>query len=152
MRVHPDGAALSRLADRTLGPALFSVGGDRRRYITLMAANAKAIAARQIKAGDGPERLELESLAALSRESAAAADAAGEAKSVRAALVRLYEKFRDDLRAGAFDPRQPDNKPGNKPDNQPGHDAARAHLMEITRQRARESAPKALAPESKERP
>jgi len=128
MRVRPQGAELSRLADRTLSPDLFSQSEERRRYVNLMVANAKAISVRQIKAGDEPERLELETLAALCRESVAAT----EAEEVRAALVRLYQRFCSDLRAGGFDPRQP------------GHDAARAHLMEVTQQRARESAPKAL--------
>lgn len=132
MRVRPQGAELSRLADRTLGPDVFGQREETRRYTNLMVANAKAISTRQTKAGDEPERLELESLAALCRESVAAATP----RDVAAQLRRLYRRLIDAMRSGDLDPGRAD------------HQAARRHLMEITLQRLRESSPKALPPES----
>ena len=128
MRVHPEGARLSRLADKTLGRDVFGEREETRRYVNLMVANAKAISARQVSAGGEPERLELESLAALGRESVAVATP----EDIAAQLRRLYRRLIDDMRAGVLDP------------GAPGHEAARGHLVEITLQRLGESSPKVL--------
>ncbi|QDL94650.1 hypothetical protein FDP22_22540 (plasmid) [Paroceanicella profunda] len=85
------------------------------RYRGLMVANALAIALRQIEAGDAP------------------------LEAGRARLAAIYPgevsgpaRLAADIRAGTFDP------------GRPGHAAVAAHLRALARDKAAESAPRAL--------
>lgn len=118
------------MRDRPTGPELLAIAEQTEatgRYVELMIANARRIAARQADFGDAPEAQELDSLAALLGGSAA-----GHGGDVHAALVRLYGDLRNDIRAGRLDPGSPDGQ------------AAYRHLMEAVEQKVRESNPKAL--------
>lgn len=92
---------------------------DDARYDALMVANAMAIAARQVAAGDRPLEEARARLAALY----AAPDAG---------LARLARRLADDVRAGVFDP------------SSDRRAAVFVHLWETARAAAAESNPKAL--------
>lgn len=87
------------------------------RYDALMVANAMAIAGRQTAAGDAPLREAKQRLSALYGD--------GE-------LADLERRLAADIRAGRFDPEEPERE------------AVFDHLWRTTRAKAAESAPKAL--------
>ncbi|MCP5368616.1 MAG: hypothetical protein H6907_07665 [Hyphomicrobiales bacterium] len=125
MRDRPTGDELLDLArDILRGDLLAHVPADKK-YQALMVANAMAIAARQMRAGDGPARDQLADLAALYGEAVPDGDPA-------AACRALYARLSADIRAGRFDP------------GRPGHDAARALVRAQAAQKVRESNPKYL--------
>lgn len=63
MRKNPSGPALTEIADATEAAADLAAGNAN--YVAAMIRNARAIAARQAAAGDGPAQAEAASLKAL---------------------------------------------------------------------------------------
>ena len=128
MRERPTGGELLVFARKVLREDLIGLLPDERRYDALMVANAMAIAARQLEAGEGPERRALMGLAALYDEEPTPGDVA----DVRWALDRLYRRLSEDIRRGTFDP------------GQPRREAAFDHLLKVAILNVRESNPKIL--------
>lgn len=127
MRGRPTGPELLEIAEKTR-LSLDTAPAADRRYRELMIANALRIAARQRDLGDEPERMELESLAALREISATPGDGA----RVHAALTGLYRDLCADIRGGQVDP------------GSLKFARVRDHLAEVTEQKVRESNPRAL--------
>ncbi len=125
----PTGAELLAEARRTLLEELIGLLPAERRYDGLMVANAMAIAARELTAGDAPARAALAGVAALYGETA---EAGPDAAEVERALTRFNRRLAADIRAGAFD------AAGAR------RDAIVAHLRAVTLARLRLSNPKAL--------
>ena len=124
----PHGAALLAIARDTLLAELRPRLGEDQRYTLAMIANAMAIAAREIEAGDAPQREALARLDALYRVPARELHGAALARAVREHERRLAV----DIRSGAIEA-----------------DAARrsavlAHLQASVEARLRISNPKAL--------
>jgi hypothetical protein len=118
MRDHPNGAELAELVRRIkTGDSGVEVPDDKR-YRELMLANASAIAERQKKTGDAPERDELQSLSKILGK--------------EGTLTDLNRELVAAIRRGAYDP------------DAPGDDAVRGHLWQTAWERVRESNPKAL--------
>mgnify|MGYP001192115751 FL=1 len=128
MRERPTGDDLLIMARQVLREELLELLPEERRYDALMVANAMAIAARQIKFGDKPERQEWKALADLLGETVKESDAT----AVSDTLGDLYHKLGDKIRIGELDP------------GMPSHDNLYAFLLEVTMQKLRESAPKFL--------
>lgn len=128
MRPRPDAAALLEAARRALRGEVLAALPEDKRYEALMIANAMAIAARVVERGAAPECDELERLARLMGDGAAApVDPA----RVRERLNDLYGRLRDELRSGTI---------------APGGERYRAvydHLRRTTVERVRESNPRA---------
>ncbi|WP_118134754.1 DUF6285 domain-containing protein [Oceanicella sp. SM1341] len=114
MRDAPEAADLIATALEVYRAELMPELPEAARYRGLMVANALAIALRQVEAGEAPLRAEVERLAALRPEDPDQA------------------RFAADIRAGRYDPGTPD------------HAAAAAHLAALAREKAAESAPRAL--------
>jgi hypothetical protein len=129
MRDHPNGAELLVTAQKTLRERLLPSLPADRKHEALMIANAMSIAARQLDAGEAPERNELRALAELRDRPPAAAD---DAAALRTALLEANCDLGREIRAGASAP------------GQPRREALYAHLLEVARQRVRESNPKYL--------
>jgi hypothetical protein len=121
MRDRPTGADLLAIARRVLREELLPLLPEEKRYDGLMVANAIAIAARQMAAGDGPAAEERARLAAL-------LGAEGDMAGLAAELARR-------IRRGDYDP------------GRPGRQDVRAFLWKATVGKLRESNPKALAAE-----
>lgn len=119
MRPEPAAANLLETARVFLRDRILPQLPDHARYNALMVANAMAIAARQIAAGDRPLEEARARLAALY----AAPDAG---------LAELARRLADDVRAGVFDP------PSER------RTAVFVHLWEDARAAAAESNPRAL--------
>ena len=119
MRHEPDAANLLAAARDVLRDSIIPGLSGAARYDALMVANAVAIAARQIAAGDRPLEEARERLAALY----GAPDAT---------LAELEDRFARDLRAGVFD------APSE------ARAAAFDHLWKASCSTAAESNPKAL--------
>jgi len=118
MRDRPSREALLEAARRTLRDDLAPTLAGDARYRVLMAANAIAIALRQMAAGDAPEREETARLQGLLGEE-------GDIETLNRALAAA-------IRGGRFGP------------GDAAHDACFAHLLETTRAKLAESNPKAL--------
>ncbi len=118
MRDRPTGPELLELAGRIRnGDPAVTVPADGR-YKELMLANAENIAARQAKAGDGPEREEMEELSRLlGREGG---------------LEGLNRDLSRAIREGRYDP------------GQPGADAVFRLVWRTVLARTRVSNPKAV--------
>jgi len=119
MRNQPDGAGLLEIARETLRGDLIDALPADKRYEALMIANAMAIAARQIAAGDTPftsEKARLQELL----------DAEGD-------LTELNRELARRLRVGDFAP------------GTPNRDRIYDILWQATEQKVRESNPKYLA-------
>lgn len=130
MRDHPTGAELLAAARKVLRDALLPALPPERKHDALMIANAMAIAARQLEAGDAPERQELVALAGLlGRATAGGGDDGAGLRTVLAAANRELARR---LRAGEGDP------------GRPQRGALFAHLRQVARQRVAESNPKYL--------
>lgn len=130
MRDRPDGADLLAIARKVLREDLIEALPAERRYEALMAANAMAIAARQLAAGEGLERDELNRLAKLLGESAPAD--AGNRDAVRNSLSAFYARLCSAIRRGQLDPGTPD------------HAEAHAFLVDVARAKVAESNPRYL--------
>ncbi len=128
MRDRPTGEELLIIARKVLREELMPLLPEGRRYDALMVANAMAIAARQISFGDAPESREWQDLADLLGETVQE----NGATAMSDALGDLYRRLGAKIRNGEFDP------------GAPIHDAVHAFLLEVTVQRLRESAPRAL--------
>jgi hypothetical protein len=125
MTDRPTGAELLAEARRTLIEELFDLLPSERRYDGLMIANAMAIAARELTAGD----------AALSRRVAALRSLYGDGEhdsSADATLLRLERRLASEIREGVFD------RAGER------RDAVRAYLRAAVLDRLAVSNPKAL--------
>ena len=120
MRHEPTAVSLLDTAREVLRDSVIPCLSGAARYDALMVANAMAIAARQIAAGDALLREARERLAALY----GAPDAT---------LAELEDRFARDLRAGAFDP------PSER------RAAAFDHLWKASSSAVAESNPKALS-------
>ena len=118
MRDHPIGTELLGLVRRIEDGDETIMVPDDARYRDLMLAAAKAIADRQDEMGDGPEQRERESLCRLLGE--------------EATLIELNQRLAEKIRLGDFD------------SGAEARHAAARHLWETTRERVRESNPKAL--------
>jgi len=118
MRDRPSLEALLEAARQTLRDDLAPTLEGDARYRALMAANAIAIALRQMAAGDAPQREEAARLRDLLGED-------GDLETLNDALAQA-------IREGRF-------APGDS-----AHDACFAHLLETTRAKLAESNPKAL--------
>lgn len=121
MRDRPTGAELLDTARRVLREELLPLLPAEQRHTALMVANALAIAARQLRAGDAPEQ---EERAALGRLLGYAEPLPG--------LDELNRELGRLLRAGGADP------------GTPLYQAVREHLHTVARQRVAESNPRYL--------
>jgi len=119
MRDQPDAAGLLEIARETLRGDLIDALPAGKRYEALMIANAIAIAARQMTAGDEPFANEASELRDI-------LGSKGDLKDLNHELARR-------LRAGAFGPGTPDR------------DRIYDILWQATEQKVRESNPKYLA-------
>lgn len=128
MQDRPKGAELLAIARRTLIEKLMDLLPEERRGDASRIAEAMAIAAREIEAGERPLRAELERLAALYGEAPAEA---GDREALEGEVTRLNRRLAADIRAGKFDP--PDRRR-----------AARAHLLASARDKLAESKPEHL--------
>lgn len=115
MREHPDGAELLAMAREVLRTELLPLLPKEKAYEALMIMNAMGIAERQLQQGDGPAQEEKVRLAHLLGR--------------QGNLAELNRWFAQGIRAGNFD----ENRNAVK------------MLVDFTRQRVRESAPKALS-------
>lgn len=129
MRDQPTGDQLLETARDLLRDELLPVLPGDKRHGALMIANAMAIALRQLKSGDEPERRELDSLKAIlaTRQS----DLRQANGSLMQALVDCNRSLCRMIRAGAADSGQ-------------FHDQVRSHLLETTRHRVAVSNPRYL--------
>ncbi|MBX6320779.1 MAG: hypothetical protein IRY94_03025 [Rhodospirillaceae bacterium] len=107
MSERPDAAELLALARAALLDEIADAVPAEKRYTVLMAANAIAIAGREIAAGARMARETLAALAGLYGEVAAGEEE--DAETVEARLAGLERRLARDLRRGAFDgdPRLP---------------------------------------------
>lgn len=128
MRDQPDGAALLVTAQKALREKLLPQLPAHLKHEALMVANAMAIAARQLQAGERPIQAELENLTKLL---AAHAGATNADDTVR--LKQLNVELCAKIRAGDSDPGLAD------------HEATHQHLCRVARQRVQESNPKYLS-------
>lgn len=125
MRDQPTGANLLETARDILRNELMPLLPKEKQYQVLMMANAMSIAARQLQYGEAPERQELVSLAHLLREEV---DLGGDAARLHEQLLALNGEFARRVRRGEYD----------------DDAAAKQLLQQMTLQKVRESAPKAL--------
>ena len=97
MAEHPDAVELLALARETLLAQLADAVPAEKRYTLLMVANAMAIAAREVQAGERLPREALADLCTLYGETA------GAAEDATAHRMRLERRLAADIRRGAFD-------------------------------------------------
>ncbi len=126
MSDRPTGAELLAEARRALVEDLLDLLPAERRYDGLMIANAMAISARELDAGDEPAAARLASLRRLYQTGL------GAGRSRRGALLGLERRLAADIRAGLFD------APGER------RRAVVAHLRRSVLARLAISNPKAL--------
>lgn len=122
----PTGAELLAEARRTLLEELLGLLPAERRYDGLMIANAIAIAARELQAGDAPAAGRLAMLRRIDATAGEGGDRPNEG------LADLERRLAAGIRAGAYD------SPGC------GRDAVRAYLRRAVLERLAISNPKAL--------
>jgi len=130
MRDRPDGADLLAIARQVLREDLIEALPAERRYEALMAANAMAIASRQLAVGEAPELDELKRLAKLLGVSVPTD--AGNRDAVRNSLSALYARLCSAIRRGQMDPGTPD------------HAETHAFLVDVARAKVAESNPRYL--------
>ncbi len=95
----PDGAELLRVAQKVLRERLMPGIAEDQRYQALMVANAMAIAARELKAGESDLRDELRMLTELYGDTVV-----GESgNSVKEKVARLNKRLAKDIRSGMMD-------------------------------------------------
>ena len=129
MRDQPTGDQLLDTARAILREELIPALPADKRHAALMIANAMAIAARQLRNGDAPERDELANLARLLSLPAADTDTA--AAGLRESLLERNRELCRWIRGGRTDA-------GSL------RHAVRKHLLDTTRRKVEESNPKAL--------
>ena len=129
MRDRPDGIALLGLARRALLEDLLDELPDEHRVTARMVANAMAIAARELAAGDAPTAAYAEALTALYDESQESGLRGDAAEPVDEAIQRLAWWLAAEIRGGRRD------------GDAAVHDLLRAHATE----RVRVSNPKLLS-------
>ncbi|MFQ5773625.1 MAG: DUF6285 domain-containing protein [Kiloniellaceae bacterium] len=103
MRDRPDGAVLLRLARAALLDDLLEQLPQSHRYAALMVANAMAIAARELAAGEGQLNDERDSLATLYEERRGPQVSEREPETLGEALLRLTWRLAAEIRGGARD-------------------------------------------------
>jgi len=97
MSERPTGADLLNAARSALLQELLSEIPEQRRYLALMIANAMAVAARELRLGDGVDRAELTSLRMLYRN-----PEPDSSDDVASRLEALNRRLCNDLRHGRF--------------------------------------------------
>lgn len=95
----PDGAELLRVAQKVLRERLLTGISKAQRYEALMVANAMAIAARELEAGDSDLREELRMLAQLYGDTTVAESG----NSVKEKVAALNKRLAKDIRSGVMD-------------------------------------------------
>lgn len=95
----PDGAELLRVAQKVLREQLLTGIAREQRYEALMVANAMAMAARELEAGDTDVREELRMLAELYGDAAVAESG----NSVKEKVAALNKRLAKDIRSGVMD-------------------------------------------------
>lgn len=131
MKVEPGAADLLEVAREALVAQVVPALPEAQRYAALMAANALAIAGRDLRAREAPSA-ELARIAALLAQ---APPAAGDADALRDATARLAAR----IRAGGFDEGEARSR-------------LLEHLRETTRERLAVSNPRALGPDGRKTP
>jgi hypothetical protein len=101
MNTGPDAAELLRVARKLLREDLMEAVPSERRYEALMVANAMAIAARELAAGDADLREELAMLTELYGEKIVAESGSDPEEKVAALNGRLAKDIRDGEMDGA---------------------------------------------------
>jgi hypothetical protein len=101
MNTGPDAAELLRVARKLLREDLMEAVPSERRYEALMVANAMAIAARELAAGDADLREELAMLTELYGEKIVAESGSGPEEKVAALNRRLAKDIRNGEMDGA---------------------------------------------------
>ena len=129
MRIRPDILDILELASEILRNEFNEDSYDKKRYETLMIANAITIAARQLEFGNAPEQAEAEALLSLLNFSRTDKSAAEND------LSNLFSIICKDIRRGKFD------------QNSAKHAALRRILCDSTYQLVREYNPKYLKDE-----
>lgn len=127
MHTQPGGANLLETARTILRKELMPALPPAQHHLALMVANAMAIAARQLAAGEAAQRRQLEQLAQLLQLAPPAADAPLESEQ-----ERLASALHAAIRAGRADP------------GTALHDAAAAFLLAASGRQVQESNPKYL--------
>lgn len=95
----PDGVELLRVAQKLLREHLLPGVSKEQRYEVLMVANAMAIAARELQAGESDLREELRMLSELYGDTAVAE--AG--NSLKEKVATLNKRLATDIRSGVLD-------------------------------------------------
>lgn len=95
----PDGVELLRVAQKLLREQLLSKVSKEQRYEVLMLANAMAIAARELSAGESDLREELRMLSELYGDTAVTE--AG--NSLKEKVATLNKRLATDIRSGVLD-------------------------------------------------
>ena len=103
MRDRPDGIALLGLARRALLEELLQELPEEHRVTARMVANAMAIAARELAAGDAPTAAYAEALATLYDEGRELTSRGGTAESVEEVIQRLAWWLAAEIRGGRRD-------------------------------------------------
>ncbi|MDX1711317.1 MAG: DUF6285 domain-containing protein [Rhodovibrionaceae bacterium] len=125
MRDRPSGSELLREARRVLREELADELEGEQRFKALMAANAMAMAMRELDEGDRPLRREFGALTRLLGQTPASEQ---DMASLVAALRELNQRLARDIREGRWD----------------GTEEVHSALIDETRDRVKESNPKAL--------
>lgn len=131
MRHSPKAAHLLDIARTVLRNDLLPELPDEYRYDALMVANAMAIAMRHLENGDQPLWEEYEEMAALLERDDS--ERPQSEKALEKALEALDTRLSAEIRAGSFDPENPD------------YIEARDHLIRKALRRVAESNPRYLA-------
>jgi hypothetical protein len=129
MRDYPTGAQLLESAEALLRAQLLAALPAEQKQNALMIARAMGIAARQLQAGEQPERAELADLQALLQSAASPAQPGGEA--LRAQLVEANRALGRLIRQGGAD-------------SGDAHAQVFRHLEQVARQKLAESNPRYL--------
>lgn len=103
MPERPDGVLLLTLARAALLDKISAELSGGSRYTARLVANAMAIAARELEAGEGPSRVECDALARLFGEDREEATSPAGNETTDEALERLRWRLAAEIRAGDRD-------------------------------------------------
>ena len=103
MRDRPDGTKLLEIARAALLDDLLPALPEDQRYSARLVANAMAIAARELAAGDAPMQAERAALDRLVDDSRDGVRTEPDTESLDEALQRLTWRFAAEIRAGGRD-------------------------------------------------